>query len=73
MAILNDDNGNLQELNPFSFLVAESSDKLHFGQMLRDPDRPKLEVAMKDEINGLCRHETLKIVPASSMPPKTKP
>jgi hypothetical protein len=73
MAILNNDNGNLQELNPFSFRLAESSDTLHFGKMLRDPDRPKFEAAMKDEIDGLFRHDTLEVVPESSMPPNTKP
>jgi hypothetical protein len=34
MAILTDNNGNPQELNPFSFLVADFSGMLHFGQML---------------------------------------
>jgi hypothetical protein len=41
--------------------------------MTRDPDRPKFEAAMQEEIDGLFRHDTLDVVPSSSMPPGTKP
>jgi hypothetical protein len=33
--------GSPTEVNPFSFLAADSSDVLHWGQMSKDPDCSK--------------------------------
>jgi hypothetical protein len=73
MAIHSDHSGSPTEVNPFSYLAADSSDVLHWGQMIKDPDRSKFEANMQDEIDGLFKHDTLQIVPSSSMPPNTKP
>jgi hypothetical protein len=73
IAVHSDTLGSPTEVNPFSFLAADSSDVLHWGQMTRDPDRQKFEEAMQDKIDGLFAHNTLDIVPTSSMPPDTKP
>ena len=35
---------------------------MHYGQMLRDADRPKFKQAVQDEVDGLFRHDTLQIV-----------
>jgi hypothetical protein len=59
------------EVNPFSFLAADSSDILHWGQMTKDPNRQNFEANMQEEIDGLFTHDTLDIVPSSSMSPNT--
>jgi hypothetical protein len=73
VAINSDNLGSPTEVNPYSFLAADSSDVLHWGQMTRDPDRSKFQAAMQEEIDGLFRHDTLYVVPSSTMPPGTKP
>jgi hypothetical protein len=45
VAITSDEIVNPLELNPFSYLAADTTDTLHYGQMLRDPDRSKFETA----------------------------
>jgi hypothetical protein len=72
-ALTSDEFGSLTSLNPFMYLAADTTDNLHYGQMLRDVDRPKFEQAMQDEVDGLFRHDTLQIVESSTMPPNTKP
>jgi len=68
-----DDTAAPLEMNPFSFLAADSNDVMHYGQMLKDPDRAKFEANMTAEIDGLFAHDTISIVPASTMPPASKP
>jgi hypothetical protein len=46
------------EVNPFGFLAADSSDVLHWGQMIKDPDCHKFEANMQEEIDGHFAHDT---------------
>jgi hypothetical protein len=72
-ALASDESGTPTSLNPFTHLAAETTNTLHYGQMLRDIDRPKFQQVMQDEIDGLFCHDTLQIVESSMMPPNTKP
>jgi len=67
------DQGNPMELNHYIYLAADSTDTLHYGTMLHDPDKAKFEVAMQDEINGLFRQDTIAVIPADTMPTGSKP
>jgi hypothetical protein len=58
IAIHSDLSGSPTEVNPFSYLAADSSDVLHWGQMIKHPDRQKFEVNMQEEIDGLFNHDT---------------
>ena len=72
-ALTSDEFGSPTSLNHFTYLAADTTDNLHYGQMLRDADRPKFEQAMQDEVDGLFHHDTLQIVESSTMLPNTKP
>jgi len=73
IALTGDGTEDISELNPFSFLAADTTDNLHYGQMLKDPYKDKFEAAMQDEITVLFNHDSLSVVEASTMPPGSKP
>ena len=52
-AINTNDDGTLNELDPFAF-KAMNDDVLHYGQMLKDRDHDKFEEGMKKEMQGLA-------------------
>jgi hypothetical protein len=45
-----------------------NSDVLHYGAMLKDPDRPSFEVDMQREVSDLLRTGTVEITPRSLVP-----
>jgi hypothetical protein len=73
VALQSDDQGNPMELYHNTYLAADSTDTLHYGNMLHDPDRATFEVAMQDEIDRLFRHDTIAVIPADTMPAGSKP
>jgi hypothetical protein len=71
-ALTSDDSGSPTSLNPsYTWRQTQPTICMHYGQMLRDADRPKFKQAMQDEVDGLFCHDTLQIVESSTMPPNT--
>ena len=64
--------GTLNSLNPFTY-KATNDDVLHYGQMLKDPDREKFEEGMKAEMKGLVDAETYEVIHKSALPAGIKP
>jgi len=62
VALQSDDQGNPMELYHNTYLAADSTDTLHYGNMLHDPDRATFEVAMQDEIDSKTSQRYLVIL-----------
>jgi hypothetical protein len=59
---------DLSFLEHFACAAKTNPDVLHYGSMLKDPDRSSFESDMQREVSDLLRTETVKITPCSIVP-----
>jgi hypothetical protein len=64
--------GTINFTYPCAFATnTEENDTLHYGDMLRSPDRPHFAEAMQTEMDGL--RDMLEVVPRDTVPAHIKP
>jgi hypothetical protein len=59
---------DLSFLEHYACTAKSNHDVLHYGAMLKDPDRPSFETDMQREVSDLLRTETVEITPRSIVP-----